>query len=96
MTETTRDKFLDIERLGVAVLDLPADLWGCMEGGGAFAKTVENEMIACVDCRRRLLHHDTDAPIIITAPTASIGRCHVKTAIDCCILSSTLSIHRSG
>jgi len=28
MTETTGDKFLDIERLGIAVLDLPADLWG--------------------------------------------------------------------
>ena len=50
MTETTGDKFLGIERLGIAVLDLPADLWGCMEGGWGFAKTVENEMTRL--CRR--------------------------------------------
>jgi hypothetical protein len=63
-----------------------------MEGGCGFAKTVENEMTRLC----RLLHHDTDAPIIITAPTASIGLCHVKAAIDYCILPSTVSVHRSG
>jgi hypothetical protein len=41
MTETTGDKFLNIERLGIAVqvLDLPADLWGAVGGSRRLLRT---------------------------------------------------------